>query len=84
MAPEPVFSLQSEDADKLASDDVLEALKMADVWETFCALPEVNRDEFGRWIDGAPDRAARRRRIDALMLALRLSPLVKGEAFRTA
>ena len=76
----PDFSLQAEEASAFAPDDLLEVLRIADVWEVFCDLPEENRDEFARWIEGALDQAARWRRIDALVLALRLSPLIKGEA----
>jgi hypothetical protein len=77
-ARESDYALQGEAATAFAPDDLLEPLKIADVWEVFCALPPANRDEFARWIESSPDQAARWRRIDALVLALRLSPLVKG------
>jgi Bacteriocin-protection, YdeI or OmpD-Associated len=70
------YALQAEAASALAPQDLLEALRLADVWEVYCSLPEPNKDEFARWIDKSPDQAARWRRIDALVLALRLSPLV--------
>ena len=75
-AGEHDYALQAEEASALAPQDLLEALRIADVWEIYCSLPTQNQDEFGRWIDKSPDQAARWRRIDALVLALRLSPLV--------
>jgi hypothetical protein len=75
-AGEHDYALEAEAASAFAPKDLLEALRFADVWEVYCALPEPNKDEFARWIDKSPDQAARWRRIDALVLALRLSPLV--------
>lgn len=75
-AGEKDYALQAETEPAVAPGDVLEALRIADVWELYCGLPEKNRDEFARWINLSPDQAARWRRIDALVLALRLSPLV--------
>ena len=74
------YSLQAESSAASAPDDLLEALRIADVWELFCGLPAANQDEFARWIQHSPDQAARWRRVDALVLALRLSPLMKGDA----
>jgi Bacteriocin-protection, YdeI or OmpD-Associated len=74
--PEKDYALQAEAEAIFAPADVLEALRIADVWETYYALPRANQDEFARWIEIAPNQAARWRRIDALVLALRLSPLV--------
>jgi bacteriocin resistance YdeI/OmpD-like protein len=73
------LALQAEEATAFAPLDLLEALRMADVWEVFSQLPEENRAEFGRWITGSPNQNARWRRIDALVLALRLSPLIRPE-----
>jgi uncharacterized protein YdeI (YjbR/CyaY-like superfamily) len=70
------YALQAEEASALAPDDLLEALRYADVWEVYCSLPEKNQQEFAGWIASSRDQAARWRRIDALVLALRLSPLV--------
>lgn len=70
------FALQAEEASAFAPDDLLEALRISDVWEVYCSLPKKNQDDFAGWIDSATDQAARWRRIDALVLALRLSPLV--------
>ena len=75
-ADEHDYALQSETAAAFAPQDLLESLKIADVWEVYCAIPQANQDEFARWIEKSPDQAARWRRIDALVLALRLSPLV--------
>lgn len=80
IAGKPDYPLQAEAESPLAPNDLLESLRIADVWEVFCALPRVNQDEFARWIESAPDQGARWRRIDALVLALRLSPLVKESA----
>lgn len=70
------YALLAEEASALAPDDLLKSLRIADVWEVYCALPQQNRDDFARWIESSRDQAARWRRIDALVLALRLSPLV--------
>ena len=70
------YALQAEEASAFAPRDLLEAIRIADVWEVYCLLPKQNQDEFARWIDKSPDQSARWRRIDALVLALRLSPLV--------
>lgn len=75
-AAEHDYVLQAEEASALAPQDLLSSLKIADVWEVYCSLPQTNRDEFALWIEKSPDQAARWRRIDALVLALRLSPLV--------
>ena len=75
-ADEHDYALQAEGAEALAPQDLLNSLKIADVWEVYCSLPQKNRDEFAVWIEKSPDQAARWRRIDALVLALRLSPLV--------
>lgn len=82
-SPEPHYSLASDAGAFSAPDDLLQALRIADVWEVFCHLPEANRDEFAKWIESSPDQAARWRRIDALVLALRLSPLVTPAAIKT-
>jgi hypothetical protein len=71
------YTLQAEAAATIAPGDLLEALKIADVWEIYCKLPQANQDEFARWLNSAQDQTARWRRIDALVLALRLSPLVQ-------
>lgn len=76
-ADEHDYALQAEAASAFAPDDLLEALKFADVWEVYCALPETNREEFASWIEKSADQQARWRRIDALVLALRMSPLVQ-------
>ena len=77
MSPaEHEYALQAEEAVALAPQDLLSALRIADVWEIYCSLPKQNQDEFAVWIEKAPDQAARWRRIDALVLALKLSPLV--------
>jgi hypothetical protein len=76
------YPLHSVPSTASAPDDLLEALRIADVWELYCSLPIGNQDEFARWIQHSPDQAARWRRIDALVLALRLSPLMKEDATR--
>lgn len=76
-SPEKDYTLQAEAATTVAPGDLLEALRIADVWEVYCALPQPNQDEFARWIENSPDQPGRWRRIDALVLALRLSPLVQ-------
>jgi hypothetical protein len=76
IAGEHDYALQAEEESAFAPQDLLEALRIADVWEIYCSLPRTNQDEFALWIEKSPDQAARWRRIDALVLALRLSPLV--------
>jgi hypothetical protein len=75
-AREHDYALLAEEASALAPQDLLQSLRIADVWEVYCALPKQNQEEFARWIGSSRDQAARWRRIDALVLALRLSPLV--------
>jgi ferric-dicitrate binding protein FerR (iron transport regulator) len=79
-ASEAVHPLKSESSTATAPDDILEALRVADVWELFCTLPRANQEEFGRWIEHSPDQSARWRRIDALTLALQMSPLMERGA----
>lgn len=59
----------------LAAEDLIEALAAADVLEKFCHLPEADQDRFSQWIGQASDVDSNWRRIEALVLALRMGPL---------
>ena len=60
--------------DKISPDDLLNALAVADVLDTFHALPEASRQEFEEWIAKARDSEAHWRRIDTLVMAMRQAP----------
>jgi hypothetical protein len=61
--------------DKITADDLLDTLAAADVLETFLRLPQEEQDNFARWIGKSRDDESHWRRINALVLALRLGPL---------
>jgi hypothetical protein len=54
--------------------DVLVALKESDVLKLFSRLPREDQANFLRWIGMTADRDSRRRRTDAIVLAMRTSP----------
>lgn len=60
---------------ELSSHDLLDVLADADVLKTFNRLPVKDQENFARWIGIARDDVAYWRRIDALVLSLRLGPL---------
>jgi hypothetical protein len=52
-------------------DDLMNAMTEADVLDTFCHLPPAAQADFVRWVSIARDDESHRRRIDALVLAMR-------------
>ena len=61
------------------SDDLHSALVAADALEKFNRLPVEDRDRFSAWIAKARDEEARWRRIDILVLGMRMAPAVEAE-----
>ena len=61
------------------TSDLLQALVAAGVVETFQALPLAEQDKFLIWIENAPDADAYRRRIDILVMGIRMAPLSDGK-----
>ena len=57
------------------SDDLLEAMAEADCLEVYLRLPETDRVKFSYWVEEAPDDESHWRRIEALVVAMRISPL---------
>ena len=55
-------------------EDLLRALAGADVLETFRRLPPSEQERFTSWIAKAHDDDAHWRRIDILVLAMRMAP----------
>ena len=62
----------------ITPDDLLDAMARADVLEIFVRLPEADQKKFSSWIGKARDVESHWRRINALVLALRLGPLQIG------
>ena len=58
--------------------DLLEAMIHADVLEIFVLIPQVDQAKFSSWVSRAPDEESRWRRINGLVLALKLGPLQTG------
>ena len=63
---------------RITPEDLLDAMARADVLEIFGRLPEADQQKFSRWIGKARDDESHWRRINALVLALRLGPLQIG------
>ena len=63
------------DAARVTKEDLLSVLAEADVLTTFRRLPHLNQENFSRWIEKASDSESHWRRIEALVLALRMGPL---------
>ena len=62
-------------SDRTPPADLVEAMVHADVLEIFVLLPEVDQAKFSSWVSRAPDKESRWRRINGLVLALKLGPL---------
>jgi uncharacterized protein YdeI (YjbR/CyaY-like superfamily) len=56
--------------DRITADDLLDAMAMADVLETFLLLPPVDQEKFASWIGKARDNESHWRRINALVMAM--------------
>jgi len=62
----------------------VEAMIHADVLEIFVLLPEIDQAKFSSWVSRAPDEESRWRRINGLVLALKLGPLQKPQVHDAA
>ena len=66
-------------ANVITADDLLDTLAAADALETFLRLPMEDQDNFARWIGKSRDDESHWRRINALVLAMRMGPLRTGQ-----
>lgn len=57
------------------TNDLLQALVAAGVVDVFQRLPLEDQTDFLDWIEKAPDAEAYRRRIDILVVGIKMSPL---------
>ena len=66
------------------TNDLLHALVAAGVVDTFQRLPLEDQSYFLDWIEKAPDAVAYQRRIDILVVGIKMSPLsdIKRKALR--
>ena len=62
------------------TNDLLEALATGEALDAFQRLPLVEQDKFIAWIERAPDNHAYWRRIDILVLGMRMAPLSESTA----
>ena len=62
-------------AERITADELLEILATFDALETFCRLPQADQDNFSRWVGQARDNESHWRRIQALVLAMRVGPM---------
>ena len=62
-------------AEERPADHLYIVLAEADALDTFRRLPLEDQKNFGDWIGKAPDEASYFRRLEALVLAIRLGPL---------
>ena len=62
-------------AERITADELLEILATSDALETFCLLPQADQDNFSRWVGQARDNKSHWRRIQALVLAMRVGPM---------
>lgn len=62
----------------ITADDLLDKLAAADALETFLRLPPDDQENFARWIGKSRDDESHWRRINALVLALRIGPLQRA------
>jgi hypothetical protein len=60
--------------ERVIEEDLQDTMAEAGVLERFHQLPEGDQDMFSRWIDKARDDESHWRRINALVLALRIGP----------
>ena len=61
--------------ERINVEELIDVLEAADVLETFCLLPQSDREKFSNWIHKARDNESQWRRVDALVLALKIGPL---------
>lgn len=65
--------------DKITQDDLLNAMAAADVRDIFCRLPEASRIEFEQWVGKAHDDAGHWRRIQILVVAMKIAPRLETQ-----
>lgn len=65
-------------AAKITAHDLLDTLASADALETFLHLPREDQESFARWIGKARDVESHWRRINALVMAMKIGPLDVG------
>lgn len=65
----------SDPGKKITGNALLETMATADVLEIFHSLPAETQVKFQSWIDKARNASSQWRRIDALVLAMRIGPL---------
>ena len=63
----------------ITADDLLDTLAAADALQTFLHLPPKDQENFARWIGKSRDDESHWRRINALVLALRMGPFEKDD-----
>ena len=71
-------------AEKITAAKFNDVLAAADVLETFSRLSQADQDKFSDWIAKARDDESQWRRLDALVLALRIGPLEPLDRLRPA
>ena len=59
--------------------DLVGALRDADALEQFEALPLEEQERFWSWIAKSQDRSAYWRRIDILVMGMRMAPRITGQ-----
>lgn len=66
------------DPERHQTDDLLRALREADALENFQALPLEEQDRFWAWIAKSRDEEGYWRRIEILVLGMRMAPPIKA------
>jgi hypothetical protein len=61
-------------ADEITGEGLVDAMEFAGVLDTFHRLPQEEQERFTRWVGTARDVDSHRRRINALVLALKIGP----------
>lgn len=62
----------------ITAEDLLNALAEADALQTFLRLPREDQQIFSHWIGKSRDDESHWRRINALVLAMKIAPLRMG------
>ena len=66
------------DPERNQTDDLLRALREADALDNFQALPLEEQDRFWNWIAKSRDEEGYWRRIEILVLGMRMAPPIKA------
>ena len=64
---------------RIPAEDLIDILSLSDALETFNRLPLADRQNFSRWVGQARDDESKWRRIEALVLAMRMYTLQPNE-----